>query len=271
MSNPSPSRLANFFDRQREIIEAAETPFAKLAIFLLPILAPVVPASLTGLHLYKLFTETFQFDSEWAGALSILIAVVLEMLGYVGAISFIQALFRLIKTRNSLYILPSLLNGLAYVFYLIVMFMVNYQLGIHFHTPDIINKITAWLSFMTVPTGLLAANYLSQKEVKEDERQERLEKRDERLEKARIRAGKVSESSVSYQKDIEKVTENSNLSENLPKDWRKLRPLLSDKDVESLANLSASRVKKVSEKYGVDERTVINWRTYARKDLERRS
>jgi hypothetical protein len=271
--------LAAFFDRQREIIEAAETPFAKLAIFVLPILAPIVPASLTGLHLYKLFLEVFRFSSNWSAALSIVIAIVLEMLGYVGAISFIQSVFRLVKTWNALYILPSVLNGLAYIFYLILMFLVNYKLGEYFQTPQIINTIVGLLSFVTVPTGLLAANYLSQKELKNDEKEERLERRDERLEKARIKAGKVSrnlsESSVTYQKDVEVSESSQNLSGNLPetynetfpKDWRKLRKILSTKDLESLANLSPEGIRKVSAKYQVDERTVINWRINARKEL----
>jgi len=270
----STSRLALFFDRQREIIEAAETPFSKLAIFILPILAPIVPASLTGLHLYQLFLEIFNFSQApyISGTLSVLVSLVLEMLGYVGAISFIQAIFRLVKTRNSLYALPFLLNGLSYTFYLILMFLVNYMLGKHFNTPDIINTIVGLLSFMTVPTGLLAANYLSQKELKEDDLILRKEKREERLEKLRIRAGKVSpqlsESSTTYQKDVEKVSESSTkVSGNLPKDWRKLRPLLSEEDLNSLANLSAQNVKKVAEKYEVDERTVINWRSNAKKEL----
>ena len=259
--------LAAFFDRQREIIEAAETPFAKLAIFILPILAPIVPASLTGLHLHKLFLTlfTFKYATEVSALLSILVALVLEMLGYVGAISFIQSLFRWVKTHNSLYALPTILNFFSYVFYLVLMFLVNYMLGKYFQTPDIINIIVGLLSFVTVPTGLLAANYLSQKEMKEDDLVVRKERRDERLEKARIRAGKVSgnlpESSVTYQKDVSQV------SETFPKDWRNLRKLLKLSDVQDLANLSADGVKKVAAKYHVDERTVINWRIYAKKEL----
>jgi glucan phosphoethanolaminetransferase (alkaline phosphatase superfamily) len=260
--------LARFFDRQREIIEAAETPFAKLAIFILPILAPIVPASLTGLHLYKLFTDVFKFSPEWSATLSIIIAIVLEMLGYVGAISFIQAVFRLVKTRNALYILPSVLNGLAYLFYLALMFLVNYKLGEFFQTPQIINTIVGLLSFVTVPTGLLAANYLSQKEMKEEDREEKVSRKDERLKKYEIKHGKVSrnlpESSVTYQKDVEKVSESS---ESFPKDWRKLRKVMSEKDMRDLANLSADGIRKVSQKYNVDERTVINWRINARKEL----
>ncbi len=268
--NTDAPRLARFFDKQREIIEAAETPFAKLAIFILPILAPIVPASLTGLHLYKLFLEIFTFAGaeKLAIVLASIVALVLEMLGYVGAISFIQAVFRLVKTRNTLYILPAVLNGLAYAFYLLLMFLVNYMLGLYFNTPSIINTIVGLLSFVTVPTGLLAANYLSQKEIREDEREIRKETRDERLEKARIRAGKVTISSQTYQKDVGKVSENlPKDNETFPKDWRKLRPTLQLSEVQSLANLSADGVRKVSEKYGVDERTVINWRTYAKKEL----
>jgi hypothetical protein len=260
--------LASFFDRQREIIEAAETPFAKLAIFILPILAPIVPASLTGLHLFKLFTDVLSFGDTVSKILSVLVSLVLEMLGYVGAISFVQAVFRLVKTWNRLYLLPATLNGLSYIFYLALMFLVNYKLGEYFQTPNIINTIVGLLSFVTVPTGLLAANYLSQKEMKEDDKEIRRESREERLEKARIRAGKVSgnlpESSAIYQK----VTESSEkVSESFPKDWRNLRKILKVSDVHDLANLSADGVKKIAIKYGVDERTVINWRMYAKKEL----
>ena len=263
--------LAQFFDKQREIIEAAETPFAKLAIFILPILAPIVPASLTGLHLFKLFVEVLSFGDTVSKVLATLVALVLEMLGYVGAISFVQAVFRLVKTRNTLYLLPSVLNGLSYLFYLALMFLVNYKLGEYFQTPNIINTIVGLLSFVTVPTGLLAANYLSQKELKEDDRELRKESREERLEKARIKAAKLSvnlpKESVTYQKDVEVSESSEKLSGKFPKDWRKLRDVLSPKEKETLANLSADGVKKVSQKYGVDERTVINWRLYARKEL----
>lgn len=262
--------LAAFFDRQREIIEAAETPFAKLSIFILPILAPIVPASLTGLHLHKLFLTlfTFRYATEVSAGLSILVALVLEMLGYVGAISFIQSLFRWVKTHNSLYALPTILNFLSYVFYLILMFLVNYMLGRYFQTPDIINIIVGLLSFVTVPTGLLAANYLSQKEMKEDDREIRKERSQERLEKVRIRTGKVTVSPKTYQKDVEQLSETSqNLSETFPTDWRKLRKVLKVSDVQDLANLSAEGIRKVAAKYHVDERTVINWRLYAKKEL----
>jgi hypothetical protein len=259
------NRLATFFDKQREIIEAAETPFAKLAIFILPILAPIVPASLTGLHLFKLFLEVFSFKyaENFSVILSLIISLVLELLGYVGAISFIQAIFRLIKTGNSLYMLPAILNGLAYVFYLILMFLVNYMLGKYFNTPDIINTIVGLLSFVTVPTGLLAANYLSQKEIKEDEKEVRKERREERLEKLRIRSGKLPNNlPESYQKE-EKLTSN------LPTDWRKIRPSLSHEQVTFIAsNEPKDIVKALAESgFAITPRTASNWRVYAATEL----
>lgn len=252
------NRLAEFFNKQREVIEAAETPFAKLAVFVLPILAPSVPATFTGLHIYKLLLEIFTFSNSQpiAFTLSLIVSIVLELLGYVGAISFVQAVFRLIKTWNSLYILPAILNGLSYVFYLILMFLVNYKLGEYFQTPIIINTIVGLLSFVTVPTGLLAANYLSQKEIKEEDKELRRERKEERLEKAKIKYGNLPEN----------LPKEKKVSENLPKDWRKLRPMLSYEQVADLANLSAEGVKNVSKKYDVDERTVINWRKYARQE-----
>jgi hypothetical protein len=183
--------LANFFDNNREIIESAETPFAKLSIFILPILAPSVPATMTGLHLYKLFIElfTFQHGDGVAFVLSAIISTVLELLGYVGAISFISSLFKWVKFRKDEYLLPFSLNGGAYLFYLIAMWLINIQLGKYFGTPQIVNSIFGLLSFITVPTGLLAANHLSQKAEAETETVLRNEQREYNLKKYKIKHG----------------------------------------------------------------------------------
>ena len=261
--------LAETFNRWREVIEAAETPFAKLSIFILPILAPTVPASLTGLHLYKLFTDVFKFSNEWSATLSIIIAIVLEMLGYVGAISFIQAVFRLVKTRNALYILPSVLNGLAYLFYLALMFLVNYKLGEFFQTPQIINTIVGLLSFVTVPTGLLAANYLSQKELKEEDKEEKVSKREERLERYRIKHGKVTgnlpEASVTY----EKVTTGVESFQKVSTHWRNVSKQLSRAQKVFIATHTPAEVAGEMAKSGlvISPRTASNWCSYAKQEL----
>lgn len=159
--------LARFFNWNREVIEAAETPGQKLAIFILPVIAPVVPASFTGLHIYKLVIEIFDFGGSSkmiSASLSVLVALVLELLGYVGVVALVKAIYRFVKEKTLQHVIPIALNGAAYIFYLAAMWAINYQLGEYFGTPNIINNIVGLLAFITVPTGLLAANHLSEKD-----------------------------------------------------------------------------------------------------------
>lgn len=263
--------LAEQFIKQREIIEAAETPFAKLAVFVLPIIAPLVPAFMTGLHLYKLFLEmfTFQAAQTLSFVMASIIALVLELLGYVGAISFIRSLFHWIRTRQDEYILPFALNGIAYVFYLLAMWMINYQLGKYFGTSQLVNTIIALLSFITVPTGLLAANHLN--DLSDEEYQEKIrnEKREDSLERYRIKHGKNLESSNkngNFPESSTKVPEDLESSKKVP-DWRAMRPQLSKKDLEDLANLSTDNMRTYSSKTGFTYKTISNWRMRARLEL----
>ena len=169
--------LAGIFDWAREVIEAAETPFAKFAIFVLPVLAPVVPASVTGI---RLSTEL-----EFHPALSFVTALVLEMLGYVGAIAFIRAVYKWFrKTGTSLSIV---LNGSAYSFYVLAMYQINVRLGFLAGDNPIVSQIFALLSFITIPTGLLAAEHINERTEYYEQKELRAEKRSERLERLRIK------------------------------------------------------------------------------------
>lgn len=190
--------LADFFNRQREIVEAAETPFAKLAVFVLPVMSPLVPAFMTGMHLYKLLLEMFNFNgSDWiAFIMSSISAVVLELLGYVGAITFISSVFRFIRFKDAGLLVRVVTNGGAYLFYILAMWLINLQLGKYFQFPIIVNNVFGLLSFITVATGLLAADHLSQraeeeKELadKEDAKKLRAEEREDRLKRFAIQHG----------------------------------------------------------------------------------
>jgi len=183
--------LADFFKRQREIIEAAETPFAKLAVFVLPIMSPLVPAFMTGMHLYKLLEELFVFrGSNYVSlAMAAITSIVLELLGYVGAITFISSVFRYIKTRNIALLIRLVLNGLAYGFYIAAMWAINYQLGKYFEFPTVVNNVFGLLSFITIPTGLLAADHLSQRAEDDDAEKVRSENREDKLKRFAIKHG----------------------------------------------------------------------------------
>lgn len=259
MTTQQTSTLAQFFDKQRELIEAAETPFAKLAIFILPILSPLVPATLTGMHLFQLFLEMFTFSgaNRFAVIASVIPALVLELLGYVGAISFIQSLFKWIEGRaegqEDKFLVPAVLNFFAYVFYLTAMFLINVNLGSYFGTATIVNNIIGLLSFITVPTSLLAANHLALKEHDDKEEKRHQERREDKLRGKMIKAG--------MNPDAPKVVYQSATSDNTPEekskrgDWR-----LLTHDQRRKVKYSMT-VPEIIAEYSVSRATAYNWKS----------
>jgi hypothetical protein len=247
----STSRLAEFFDRQREVIEAAEQPFAKLAVFVLPILAPSVPAFVTSLHMYQLFLEILTFSNKYVASfiISSAIGLVLEMLGYVGAINFIKSLFDYVRRRKDEYLLPLVLNFSAYAFYLVAMYLINVKLGQYFEVAPIVNSIIGLLAFITVPTGLLAANHLSVIDVKSEEEKLRQEKRQDRLNNKLIKAGIDPRTNI-FQGTTVAVKEK-------PRDWRNLS------DEQKYRVVHVLSVKEIMDEFPVSEATAYNWKKQA--------
>lgn len=240
--------LARFFNKVREIVEAAETPFAKLAIFILPIMAPIVPASFTGMHMFQLLEELFDFGRPVSLGLAVIVGLVLEMLGYVGAIEFIHALLKKIRSGNDEFWYPAIVTGVAYVFYLIAMFMINVQLGRYFGTPSIVNSIIGLLSFITVPTGLLAANHLSQRSVSEEEYVLRQEKREDRLKAKALKAG------INVF-GFEAMHNQTQAAKAQKSDWRQL----SEQEKHEVRHVLSA--KDIMQKYGVGESTAFRWKS----------
>jgi len=200
--------------------------------------------------------------------MSAIVAVVLEMLGYVGAISFIQSLFRWVRTREDRYILPFALNGFAYLFYLLAMYLINVQLGVYFQTPTIINNIIGLLSFVTVPTSLLAANHLSQKEEKEEDYVVRQERRQDSMERYKIKHGNLPND----EKVTGKLPHAKESYQKLSSDWRKVSKQLSRQQLEFMANSEPKEIVKAFSESGLEisPRTASNWKVYALDELKLR-
>ena len=77
----------------------------------------------------------------------------------------------------------------------------------------------------------------------------------------------VSVSSVESSESFRQVSEEDRkVSDNLPKDWRKVRKTLSDEQVK---NIAIDQSKNIAFYYKVDERTARNWRKYAQAELEK--
>lgn len=244
------NKLATFFNNVRETVEAAETPFAKMAVFILPIIAPLVPAVMTSMHMYQLMLEIFDFS--WASGLSFFLSftvgTVLEMLGYVGAITFIKSTFDLVRKGKDEYLLPFGLNGTAYMFYLVAMFMINIQLGKYFGVAPIVNSIVGLLSFITVPTGLLAATHLSSVEMKENDAELLRQNRDFKLRKQALKQGiNIFSNEKVYEFDAASAKSKKS-------DWR----LLTTKEKHEVQHVLS--VKDILEKYHVSRATAYNWK-----------
>lgn len=77
----------------------------------------------------------------------------------------------------------------------------------------------------------------------------------------------VSVSSEVSAESFRKVTETpSESAGNLPKDWRKVRKVLTD---EQVRNIAIDQAKNIAFYYQVDERTARNWRRYAQAEVEK--
>lgn len=269
------SWLATFFTKQRELIEAAETPFAKLTVFILPILSPMVPALMTGVHLFQLFVQIFKFGTPEttnlvAFVLSAIPSIVLELLGYVGAITAIKSLFVWVNSQTSGHLVPMVLNGLAYLFYLVAMLTINVFLGKYLGEEGVVTGVIAVLSFITVPTSLIAANHLVEIGIREDEeRSRRLKLEDDerdyqrqaqqRTEKEEYRLrGKMVKNGMNplqtYAVDTVSVS-TPETSRRRDVDWR---TLTYEQKMEVVHVLS---IPQIMEKYGKAESTAYLWKS----------
>lgn len=77
----------------------------------------------------------------------------------------------------------------------------------------------------------------------------------------------VSVSSQNFPESFQKVSDDDvKLSRNLPTDWRKVRKVLSDEQLQEMAAMNSG---DISYTYGVSERTATNWRANAKKELEK--
>lgn len=251
--------IADTFNWIRQVIESAETPFAMTAILILPILAPAVPATVTGMRLHS--------ELDWPVAMAVTTAIVLELLGYASAIFLIKSISK--KFRNEGSFLSILTSGIAYLFYISLMYTINVQLGQLSGESLVENRIFALLSFLTIPTGLLAAESINNRSEKEEKEKLRLERRADSMERLRIRQEGSRNVPNNGGNLLESSNGNGNSLEGSKKvpDWRKVRPTLSRVDLENLASLSPDQIRQYAQETGFTYKTISNWRLHAREEL----
>jgi len=246
-------KLVGFFNNLYEIINAAEDPFSKFAIVFLPGIAPAVPATLTGIHMYQVLLTILEFQGKELVSviLSVLVGIVLELLGYVGAITLIKSVFELIREGRDGYLIPFVINLLAYGFYLILMLLLNVKIGEFFGVPALINSIIGLLSFITVPTGLLAANQLALKDQKKEKKETKASRDEQRLKIKMIEKGMNPFTGVNVNQST-----TPQIHEQKAGDWR----LLSDKEKHDVVHVLS--VPEIMSKYNIGRSTAYQWKKY---------
>lgn len=241
----------NIFDRLNDSINATEGSIVNFLTAFSPWLAPLAPAYMTYVHMI----EFLHFPVWVAGAL----ALVVEILGFGTVSTFLDFWFFNRRNKAQTKKAPIMLVVISFLFYLGLIIFSNVLIdlakayGTERQISGAIVAVRALLTLQTIPAAIIVAVRTGHRDLLREIKQEKLE-RDQQ---------KVSES-------FQKVsTDKVQISESLPKvgDWRNLRPKLSDEDVYNLAYLSPADVQATADKFGVTERTVTNWRDYARREI----
>lgn len=233
-------KLFRFLTRQIQNTEHALITFIAAVI---PWLVPLVPAYLTGIHIVE------DLDLPWWTGW--VIGAIIEGLGLASMskiVAFWENNRRYTAEVNKM---PIWIPGITYIWYLLIVIVVNVFLEKDAGASSIRIWTIGLLATLSVPTAaLIAVNSIWT---------ERMLQKD--LDKHAKASARTPKSSESFRKVSPKV------QEELPKDWRKLRPQLNHEELRTFAFLSASNVTELAKQYNVTERTVWNWVANAKREL----
>lgn len=237
----------NAFDRLNNWINDTEGSLVNFLTAFSPWLAPLIPAYMTFNHMIK-----FLLFDEW---LAWVLAGVVEILGFGTVSTGLDFWFYNRRNKAKGKKAPLTLVVLSFGFYLSLIVLSNVILDIAQAFGNTtqqswaIISVRFLLTLQTLPAALIVATRTGHRDLLREIKLEKLQKDAEKV-------------SVAEAKDTK-------VSENFPKvsDWRKLRPTLSDEDLYNIAYLSPAEVQLTADKFGVTDRTVENWRSYARSEL----
>lgn len=234
----------NFFDRLNDTIREAESSLVNFLSTFAPWIAPLTPAYMTFQHAQS----ALNFPLYIAAPAALLV----EILGFSTVSTFMAFYFYNRKNKAEAKKAPIWWVIAAFLFYLCLILFSNVLLDAFPDNGNTLIVVRALYTLQTVPAAFLVAV--------------RVQHRD--LLKEYAREKEVSRNLPKTREDSDE--ENGNfpkVSENLPKDWRSLRPTLSEQDVANLAQTSPTDIRRIAIQYRVSERTVTNWRSYARSEL----
>jgi hypothetical protein len=267
--------LSAIFDYLGDALERFNPSAFRFLAAVLPYLTPVPVAWLTA-HSSATFLD-------FTPQVSFIFVFALEGIGLWFTTMLVDAVVDFVRSKNFKSIFPVFLLGGTVIAYVYILVVLNVTLEeASGNTSPALSKVITLLCFLPLITGVgngyykLKLDYKTQTDIDrqrqdEKERQIRQENREERLEKLRIRAGKNVESFQKVSNDGEESSTGDQKVSGKMESWRKVREKLSKEQLERLAEFSPEQIKTYAAQTGFTYKTISNWRTNARNELNLRN
>jgi hypothetical protein len=267
--------LSAIFDYLGDALERFNPSAFRFLAAVLPYLTPVPVAWLTA-HSSATFLD-------FTPQVSFIFVFALEGIGLWFTTMLVDAVVDFVRSKNFKSIFPVFLLGGTVIAYVYILVVLNVTLEeASGNTSPALSKVITLLCFLPLITGVgngyykLKLDYKTQTDIDrqrqdEKERQIRQENREERLEKLRIRAGKNVESFQKVSSGGEESSTDDQKVSGKMESWRKVREKLSKEQLERLAEFSPEQIKTYAAQTGFTYKTISNWRTNARNELNLRN
>ena len=173
--------LSEIFVYIRDVIDSANLPLVVLILVVLPLIVPIVPASVTGMNLFYVM----QFPL-W---MSVISGITIELLGFSSAILALRSITELVNGKNSLKGLwvQMFVDVGAWLFYLIAVVMINVVMDNQIGKPNWYVIVIGFLCLLSVPSSMLAATRINTRETNEQNERLRQEQREDKMERYKLR------------------------------------------------------------------------------------
>ena len=238
--------MNNFFDGLNDWVNESEGSLVNFLTAFSPWLAPLAPAYMTFRHM----DEFLKFPFLISLALSLLV----EILGFSTVSTALDFWFHNRKEKAGIKRAPLEIVVGVFIFYLALILVSNVVIDVSMAylsegwQKGSIIVVRALLTLQTIPGALIVAvrtgHRVLLREIKKEKEQ------------------KLSEKEQNPREESDKI------SENFPKRWSELRPTLTWEQVIWWSKIDSTQVKEKAKLHKVDERSIVNWRMYAAKEVQ---
>ena len=173
--------LSDIFVYIKDVIDSADMPLVLLILVVLPLIVPVVPASVTAMNL----NDVMKFPS-WMSGFS---GLTIELLGFASAILALRSITALANAQDETggLWLQVFVDVGAWIFYLFAVVTINVIMDNQVGKPTWYVMVIAVLCLLSVPSSMLAASRINTRDANEKNEKRYQERRSDSMERYRIR------------------------------------------------------------------------------------